>query len=317
MSEDFFQQLGIPEPEINLEAGGGSQAEQTAAIMVRFEKYLAEHPAALVIVVGDVTSTLACSIVAKKASIPVAHVEGGIRSGDLSMPEEINRIVTDSIADYFFTTSRTAGENLRREGKKDSQVYFVGNTMIDTLLGNINRLRQPNFWSSLGLVTGKYFVMTLHRPSNVDDEKQLRALLHAIALGAGGLPVIFPVHPRTRKNLERFKLNLDKIHLVDPQGYLEFNFLIKHCLGVITDSGGITEETTVMGVPCITLRKSTERPETVAVGTNELIGTGPEAIGPELAKMIENRWKKGSIPELWDGRAAERIVSLLTDKILA
>lgn len=311
MSEEFFKQLNIPEPDINLEAGGGSQAEQTAAIMTRFEKYLQSNSCDLVVVVGDVTSTLACSIVAKKLCIPVAHVEGGIRSGDMTMPEEVNRIVTDSISDYFFTTSRSANENLKKEGKQDKQIYFVGNTMIDTLVKNMPRLRKPACWDSLKLDAGKYFVMTLHRPSNVDSKDQLSAILRAIERSVDGMPVIFPVHPRTRKNIEQFGISLPQFFMEEPMGYLEFNYLVKHAKGVITDSGGITEETTVMGIPCITLRNSTERPETCTIGTNELIGTDPANITPALKKIMSGRWKKGGIPELWDGNAAERIVTTI------
>lgn len=312
MSEAFFQQLGIPEPDVNLEAGGGSQAEQTGAIMIGFEKYLLEKPCDLVLVVGDVTSTLACSIVAKKLNIKVAHVEGGIRSGDISMPEEINRLVTDSITDYFFTTSEVANQNLLREGKSSKQVFFVGNTMIDTLLRNMPKLQKPEFWDGLKLTEGKYLVMTLHRPSNVDSEKQLKGIFSAIEDVAVDIPVIFPVHPRTRKNMERFGISSSQFYLAEPLGYLEFNFLVKHSAGVITDSGGITEETTVMGVPCITLRDSTERPETCTLGTNELIGNKAENIRPTLQKLMSKEWKKGSIPPLWDGKAAERIIDIIS-----
>lgn len=308
MSEEFFVQLDIPQPDINLDAGGGSQAEQTSTIMVRFEKYLLTHPCDLVVVVGDVTSTLACSIVAKKLNVPVAHVEGGIRSGDMTMPEEINRMVTDAISDYFFTTSQTANENLRKEGKRENQIYFVGNTMIDTLLKNIPRLRKPAFWDEHKLTPGGYFVMTLHRPSNVDNKEQLISILSAIEKGAAGMPMIFPVHPRTKKNISQYGISLPQFFMEEPLGYLEFNYLVRHARGVITDSGGITEETTVMGIPCITLRNSTERPETCTIGTNELIGTDPSNIIPALKKIISGQWKKGTIPELWDGKAAERIV---------
>lgn len=316
MSQDFFKQLNIPEPDINLEAGGGSQADQTASIMIRFEKYLFDNPTDLVMVVGDVTSTLACSIVAKKLNIKVAHVEGGIRSGEMTMPEEVNRIVTDSISDYFFTTSQTANENLLKEGKKSDQIFFVGNTMIDTLMKNMSRLKKPACWEELKLQPKNYFVMTLHRPSNVDDKEQLKSIFDELERSVGSFSVIFPVHPRTSKNMEQFGIKLNRIHLVDPMGYLEFNYLVKNAHGVITDSGGVTEETTVMGIPCITLRNSTERPETCTVGTNELIGTDPLRIGPEIRKMLEGSWKKGSIPELWDGHAAERIVSTITSKLL-
>ena len=309
MSEEFFVQLGIPEPDINLGAGGGTQAEQTAAIMTGFERYLADKKADVVLVVGDVTSTLACSIVAKKLLVRVAHVEGGIRSRDMTMPEEINRIVTDSISDYFFTTSRTANENLKAEGKRDDQIFFVGNTMIDTLMKNMSRLRKPALWDEHNLAAGAYFVMTLHRPSNVDKREQLAAILQAVS--SAGLPVVFPVHPRTRKNMEAFGISNHGLIMAEPMGYLEFNYLVKHARGVITDSGGITEETTVMGVPCITLRDSTERPETCTIGTNELIGTDPSAIAPALARIMNGAWKRGEVPELWDGKAAERIVGVL------
>lgn len=311
MSKDFFEQLGIPEPDINLEVGSGTQAEQTSAIMVRYEKVLTEHRSDLCLVVGDVTSTMACSIVARKLGVPVAHVEGGIRSGDWSMPEEINRVVTDSITNWFFTTSETANENLRRSGMTDDRIFFVGNTMIDTLLKQMPRLRPPVFWKELGLQPGQYFVVTLHRPANVDGEHQLLCLLNAIADGTGGLQVVFPVHPRTAKNLRELEGQIPGMCYVDPQGYLEFNYLTKHAKGVITDSGGITEETTVMGVPCMTLRDNTERPETVTMGTNELIGTDPVNLGPALARLLAGRWKKGAIPEKWDGKAGERIVAEL------
>jgi UDP-N-acetylglucosamine 2-epimerase (non-hydrolysing) len=316
MSGGFFEQLGIPEPDINLEVGSGTQAEQTAAIMVRYEKVLLEHRGDLCLVVGDVTSTMACSISARKLGVPVAHVEGGIRSGDWSMPEEINRVVTDSITNWFFTTSATANENLRRSGIPDERIFFVGNTMIDTLLAQMPRLRAPGFWAELGLRPGGYFVVTLHRPANVDGEQHLLRLLHAIAAGTAGLPVVFPVHPRTAKNLRELEGQIPGLHYVDPQGYLEFNYLVKHAKGVITDSGGITEETTVMGVPCLTLRDNTERPETVTEGTNELIGTDPARLGPALARLLAGQWKQGRVPEKWDGRAAERIVAEL-ERLLA
>ncbi len=311
MSGGFFEQLGIPEPDINLEVGSGTQAEQTAAIMVRYEKVLLEERSDLCLVVGDVTSTMACSVVARKLGVPVAHVEGGIRSGDWSMPEEINRVVTDSITNWFFTTSETANENLRNAGVSDDRIYFVGNTMIDTLLKQTEHLRPPLFWDELRLWGGNYFVVTLHRPANVDGEQQLLFLLQAIAAGTEGLPVVFPVHPRTARNLREFGADIPGIHYVDPQSYLEFNYLVKHAKGVITDSGGITEETTVMGVPCLTLRDNTERPETVTIGTNELVGTDPAKLGPALSRLMAGQWKKGAIPEKWDGHAASRIVATL------
>lgn len=312
MSSSFFEQLNIPQPDANLDAGGGSQATQTANIMIRFEAYLNENPTDMVIVVGDVTSTLACSIVAKKAGIAVAHVEAGIRSGDLSMPEEINRMVTDSITDYYFTTTELASNNLIKQGVDVSKIFFVGNTMIDTLLKNRKRFVKPDMFDALGLTKGNYLVLTLHRPANVDEPTQLKALLDVIESTASGMPVIFPVHPRTRQKLEQINKKYPHLHLQDPMGYLEFNFLIENAKAVITDSGGITEEATVLAVPCITLRDNTERPETITIGTNELAGTDPAKIKPFIEKMMLGNWKKGGIPEKWDGHTATRIVEVIT-----
>ncbi|HEK19635.1 MAG TPA: UDP-N-acetylglucosamine 2-epimerase (non-hydrolyzing) [Bacteroidetes bacterium] len=312
MSGDFFEQLGIPEPDINLEAGGGTQAEQTGAIMVRYEKVLLEKRPDMVLVVGDVTSTMACSIAAKKLNnIPVAHVEAGIRSGDLTMPEEINRMVTDAITDYFFTTSETANDNLRKAGTPDSRIFFVGNTMIDTLLTQMPNFKKPAIWDSIGLQPKEYIVMTLHRPANVDEEDGLRKLMKAIVNSSDRLPLVFPVHPRTAKMLQSVGIDAPNLHMIDPLGYLEFNYLVQHAKAVVTDSGGITEETTVMGVPCMTLRNNTERPETCTIGTNELLGTNPTAIPPAFKKLLNGEWKKGNIPELWDGKTAHRIVDTL------
>lgn len=262
-------------------------------------------------VVGDVTSTMACAIVAQKLHIPVAHVEAGIRSGDWSMPEEINRLVTDSITNFFFTTTLEATKTILNSGVSENRVFWVGNTMIDTLLKQRSRFRKPIFWDELDLHKGKYIVMTLHRPANVDEEDNLKKLLDEITSNSNGLPLIFPVHPRTAKILESLKIAHPQLYTIEPQGYLEFNYLVENALAVITDSGGITEETTVMGVPCMTLRDNTERPETVQIGTNELIGTNPNAIKPALEKLFAGDWKKGSIPELWDGNTAKRIVSIL------
>ena len=346
MSDTFFEGLGIPAPDVNLGCGGGTQAEQTAAIMVAFEKELMAHPADIVLVVGDVTSTMACSIVAKKLNTKVCHVEAGIRSWDLTMPEEINRMVTDSLADYMFTTSEVANRNLVRlgaslqlppkgrrviaqnpspingeDGKCDNKihpslqggagvgpkVWFVGNVMIDTLLANRARFRKPEVWDELGLKEQEFIVMTMHRPANVDEENHLRAMMEQIIDNVHGLPVIFPIHPRTAKlfyglwgDEAELAKRLPNLHIVEPMGYLEFNYLVERAKAVVTDSGGITEETTVMGVPCITLRDNTERPETCTVGTNELIGTDPAAIKPALDKLFAGEWKKGAIPELWD-----------------
>lgn len=311
MSESFFQQLNIPEPHLNLGAGGGTQAEQTAAIMIGYERALQEWTPEMCIVVGDVTSTMACSIVAKKANIKVAHVEGGIRSGDMTMPEEINRIVTDSITDYFFTTSVVANHNLAGQGVRDEQIYFVGNTMIDSLLGNLGRLQRPSFYNEIPLEDKSYMVATLHRPSNVDEAANLTKLLTIINTHCGDKKVIFPMHPRTKKIFDGLGLSLPNIFITTPMPYLEFIYTIKNSAGIITDSGGITEEATVLGVPCMTLRDSTERPETVTIGTNEMVGTNPDDIVSYIEKMVKGDWKKGGIPELWDGKTAERIVEII------
>lgn len=308
MSGDFFEQLGIPEPDANLEAGGGSQAEQTAAIMIRFEKELLENKTDLVLVVGDVTSTMACAITAQKLHVPVAHIEAGIRSGDWTMPEEINRLVTDAITDYFFTTSATANENLTNSGVAAERIFFVGNTMIDTLLKQQPNFKQPAVWDELGLQPQEYIVMTLHRPANVDEEEGLQKLMAAIVNSSRGLPLVFPVHPRTAKMLDSAGVSAPNLHMIEPLGYLEFNYLVQHAKAVVTDSGGITEETTVMHVPCMTLRNNTERPETCTIGTNDLLGTDPAAIPPAFDRLFNGQWKKGGIPELWDGKTSGRIV---------
>jgi len=314
MSSDFFDQLNIPKPDVNLEVGSGSQAEQTAAIMVRYEKLQSTAERCdLCLVVGDVTSTMACAITAQKLCIPVAHVEAGIRSGDWSMPEEINRMVTDSITNFFFTTSDVANANLRHAGVSSERIFFVGNTMIDTLLANMSRLRPPSFWAEHGLREREYFVMTMHRPANVDEASSFRELLGSVSRAVRGKTVVFPVHPRTRKTLSEIGDLPTNIVFVEPQPYLEFNYLVKHALAVITDSGGVTEETTVMGIPCVTMRNSTERPETVSVGTNELIGTDPARLGPTLDRLFAGSWKKGAIPDLWDGHTGVRIAAKLDD----
>lgn len=318
MSDSFFQQLEIPESHHNLGAGGGTQAEQTASIMIGYEKLLMEKKSDLCLVVGDVTSTMACAITAQKMHVKVAHVEGGIRSGDWSMPEEINRMVTDSITNYFFTTSEVANKNLRNAGIEDEQIFFVGNTMIDTLLKNRPRFQAPAIWNELNLKEKGYLVMTLHRPANVDEESKFKSLLQEILDNTQNLPIVFPVHPRTAKIIKNVlksgeALETSNLHMVEPLGYLEFNYLVERAKCVITDSGGITEETTVMGVPCMTLRDNTERPETITEGTNELIGTNPKAIKPAMEKLFSGNWKKGKIPSLWDGKTAQRIVSKLLE----
>ena len=344
MSDTFFEELNIPMPDANLGCGGGTQAEQTANIMVAFEKHLLAHPTDLVLVVGDVTSTMACSIVAKKLNTKVCHVEAGIRSWDLTMPEEINRMVTDSLADYMFTTSEIANKNLLMSGatlvnslspianyqlpalqeeqyafqRISQRVWYVGNVMIDTLLANRNRFRRPAVFDELQLTEGQYIMMTMHRPANVDEEVHLKALMEQIITNVHGLPIIFPIHPRTAKifyNLwgdeGTLRQLFPKLHIVEPMGYLEFNYMVERAKAVVTDSGGITEETTVLGVPCITLRDNTERPETCTIGTNELIGTNPAAVKPALDTLFAGEWKKGTIPALWDGHTAERIVDIL------
>lgn len=311
MSGVFFEQLGMPEPDANLECGSGSQAEQTAAIMTRFEHELLENRPTLVLVVGDVTSTMACTITAKKLCIDVAHVEAGIRSGDMSMPEEVNRIVTDSICDHFFTTTELANTCLQNHGVGENRIHFVGNTMIDTLFQNIDRLQKPLLWEEFNLNEKNYFLITLHRPSNVDDHQKLAVILSAIEEAARGFSVIFPVHLRTRQIIDKFKINRENILMVDPLGYLEFVYLVKHAKGIITDSGGITEEATVLHVPCLTLRNSTERPETVTLGTNELIGEDLYKLNISLKKIINGNWKTGVIPPFWDGHTSGRIVETL------
>ena len=346
MSDTFFEELGIPMPDVNLGCGGGTQAEQTANIMMAFEKDLMANPTDIVLVVGDVTSTMACSIVAKKLNTKVCHVEAGIRSWDQTMPEEINRMVTDALADYMFTTSEIANKNLllqgacleakgeRREARGEElpalleeqyafkrtpqRVWYVGNVMIDTLLANRSRFRRPDVYDTLGLQEKQYVVMTMHRPANVDEEAHLKALMEQIITNVHGLPIIFPIHPRTAKifyNLwgyeEQLKQLFPNLHIVDPMGYLEFNYLVERAKAVVTDSGGITEETTVMGVPCITLRDNTERPETCTIGTNKLIGTRPEAIKPALDQLFAGEWQQGAIPPLWDGHTAKRIIEIL------
>lgn len=344
MSDTFFEELGIPMPDVNLGCGGGTQAEQTANIMVAFERDLMANPTDLVLVVGDVTSTMACSIVAKKLNTKVCHVEAGIRSWDLTMPEEINRMVTDALADYMFTTSEVANKNLVLSGcslenvpnylissspnslpeegytfeRIKQRVWYVGNVMIDTLLANRSRFRRPAVYDALGLEEKQYIVMTMHRPANVDEEAHLKALMEQIINNVHGLPIIFPIHPRTAKifynlwgNEAQLRQLFPNLHIVDPMGYLEFNYLVERAKAVVTDSGGITEETTVMGVPCITLRDNTERPETCTIGTNRLIGTRPEAIKPALDVLFAGEWQTGEIPPLWDGYTAERIVEIL------
>lgn len=292
--------------------------------MIGYEKLLMQEKSDLCLVVGDVTSTMACSITAQKLQVKVAHVEAGIRSGDWTMPEEINRMVTDSITNYFFTTTEIANNNLRNAGVPEDRIFWVGNTMIDTLLKHRSRFQKPSLWDEIGLKEKSYIVLTLHRPANVDEQEKLKEFLGEIINSSRNLPIIFPVHPRTAKIIESFlKANgqnlmangqrpiFSNLHIIPPLGYLEFNYLVERAFAVITDSGGITEETTVMGIPCMTLRDNTERPETIIIGTNELLGTNPKAIKPAMDKLFSGKWKKGSIPEKWDGHSAQRIVRTL------
>ena len=322
MNDVFFEELGIPQPDVFMAAGGGSHAQQTAKIMLGFEELCeAERPAA-VLVVGDVNSTLACSIVAKKLQIPVAHVEAGLRSGDMAMPEEINRLVTDSISDWFFATEPAAVEHLRREGKPDSAVHYVGHVMVDNVLyqaEKLSRLDNPGFETgAFKTANARYGVVTLHRPSNVDEPQAFARIAAALKEIAQDLPLIFPVHPRTRANLEKFGIDLGpKVTLAGPQAYMAFLHLWKDAAVVLTDSGGLQEETTALGVPCITIRENTERPVTVDEGTNVLAGTDPEAIVREARKVLRGEGKQGRRPHLWDGKAAERIVAVLTRELAA
>jgi len=308
LSDTFFEELEIPAPDINLNVQSGSQAEQTGAIMIGFEDELKKNPTDLVLVVGDVTSTMACTIVAKKSHIKVTHVEAGIRSGDLKMPEEINRMVTDSITDYFFTTSKLATENLLALGKQKERIFFVGNVMIDTLIKNLPKLKTPSVWDKLKLKEKHYYVLTLHRPSNVDSLESFSELLRLIVKKSNGTSIIFPVHPRTQKVLKNADLIFENLHYIAPQGYLSFIYLVKNSRAVFTDSGGITEEASVLNVPCITFRDTTERPETCDLGTNMLVGNDHKKINTAFNLLDSDTWKKGQLIPKWDGNAAIRIV---------
>jgi UDP-N-acetylglucosamine 2-epimerase (non-hydrolysing) len=320
MSAIFFQELGIPEPHFQLEAGGGTQAEQTGKIMVEFERVCTLQRPDHVLVVGDVNSTLACSITAKKLNISVSHVEAGLRSFDRRMPEEINRLVTDSIADWFFCTETSGADHLLREGKSPDSVFFVGQVMVDTLLyecEKLDRIPYPTLVSeSLRSRLGRYGVVTLHRPSNVDDAETLERIASALTTIADEVPIVFPAHPRTKAALERFGVDLgDRVIVTKPLGYVDFLNLWRNAAIVLTDSGGLQEETTALGVPCLTLRENTERPITVAEGSNTLVGTAPDDILREARAILSGSGKRGKRPALWDGRAATRILEHL-DRLL-
>jgi UDP-N-acetylglucosamine 2-epimerase (non-hydrolysing) len=320
MNDVFFEELGIPTPDVSLGAGGGSHAMQTAKIMTAYEELCQRDRPDAVVVVGDVNSTLACSIVAKKLCIPVAHVEAGLRSGDMSMPEEINRRVTDAISDWFFVTEPSGTRHLLHEGKNASTVHDVGHVMADNVLFQANKLAAVDTSSfetdAFKRRHARYGVLTLHRPSNVDSQEGLERLAAALVPISQRLPLAFPVHPRTRANLERFGINLGPaIELMPPQAYMPFLHLWKDAVVVLTDSGGLQEETTVLGVPCVTLRENTERPVTVDEGTNELAGTEPRRVIELTAAAIEGRSKRGRRPALWDGNAARRIVTVLVQAL--
>ncbi len=332
MSTLFFEELDLPKPHINLEVGSASHAVQTAQIMERFEPAIIEEQPDILLVVGDVNSTVACALVASKIQyspqnselktqnlrrkLVIAHVEAGLRSFDREMPEEINRILTDALSDILFITEESAIKNLQNEGILPDKIHFVGNVMIDTLINHVEKAKKMNVLAALGLSTGPYGLVTIHRPSNVDSADILTELTRSIKKIGARIPIVFPIHPRTRYNLDRFGLYDDfvqseGIHLTEPLGYFEFLNLLLEATVVLTDSGGIQEETTFLGVPCITLRDNTERPITVSLGTNYLVGTNPDGIIRIVGEILEGKGKKGKIPPLWDGNAGKRIVDIL------
>jgi len=328
MSKVFFRDLGLPRPDIYLGVGSASHAVQTAKIMVEFEKVCFKEEPDILLVVGDVNSTIACSLVAVKLGIRVAHVEAGLRSFDRTMPEEVNRILTDAICDYLFTTCEDANKNLKDEGIPDEKIFFVGNVMADTLLSHKDRAEESEILRKLDLISNnnvkKYAVLTLHRPSNVDNRETFQAILSGLEEVSGFMPIIFPVHPRTKKQIETFNLekyfdysstiyHLNGIYLIEPLGYLDFLRLMSNAKLVFTDSGGIQEETTILGIPCLTIRKNTERPVTTREGTNRLVGTDGQRIVQSAMKILNRGGKKGKIPKLWDGKASERIVKILME----
>jgi UDP-N-acetylglucosamine 2-epimerase (non-hydrolysing) len=318
MSKVFFNDLELPKPRFYLGVGSGSHAEQTARVMIEFEKVLQEEKPDLVIVVGDVNSTIACSLVASKLHIKVAHVEAGLRSFDRTMPEEINRLLTDSIADYLFVTEKSGLENLRREGVPENKIFFTGNVMIDSLINYLPKASALDTPSCYSLEKGKYILVTLHRPSNVDSRDYLEKLIHMLNTVSEKRKLIFPIHPRTKNNMQKFGLYdslCSNIILTEPIGYIDFLSLTQNAELIITDSGGIQEESTYLGIQCITVRNNTERPVTVEVGTNQLIGTDLAKVEDAALSVLNGNFKKGRIPELWDGRAADRIAEILIKQL--
>jgi len=316
MSKVFFEDLALPQPDIYLGVGSGSHAVQTAKVMVEFEKVLNERKPDLVVVVGDVNSTLACSLVAAKLGVKIAHVEAGLRSFDRSMPEEINRIVTDALSDLLFTTELSANQNLEREGIQKGKIHFVGNVMIDTLLYCINKAQISSIMNTLNLAVGDFALLTLHRPSNVDVKENFEEIISALEIIQQQIKIVFPLHPRTRARLSEFGMaeqfaRMTNFVVTEPLGYLDFLNLESNCKFVLTDSGGLQEETTVLGIPCLTLRENTERPVTITEGTNTLVGIDPEKIIEESMKILSGEGKSGRIPTFWDGKAAERIVEII------
>jgi UDP-N-acetylglucosamine 2-epimerase (non-hydrolysing) len=317
MSDRFFDELEMPRPDAHLGVGSGTHAAQTARVIAAFDDELERHPADVVVVVGDVNSTLACALVAAKRNVAVAHVEAGLRSGDRRMPEEVNRVLTDHLAEWLFTTEKAAAENLVAEGIPRSRIHFVGNVMIDTLRRHLERAQRRPVLSQLGLAPQEYALCTLHRPSNVDTPADARNTIAALHELAARLITVLPLHPRTRARLHDFGLlaalkSANRLLIIEPQGYLDFLALMIQARLVFTDSGGIQEETTALGIPCLTFRENTERPVTVTLGTNQVIGTNPAQTAEAVAAVLAGRGPDGRIPELWDGRAAERIMNILT-----
>jgi UDP-N-acetylglucosamine 2-epimerase (non-hydrolysing) len=320
MSKLFFQDLQLPEPDVYLGVGSGSHTEQTAKIMLSFETVMEEYKPDLVLVVGDVNSTAACSLVASKMHTKIAHVEAGLRSFDRAMPEEINRMVTDTLSDFLFVTEKSGLKNLKNEGISDEKVFFTGNVMIDSLSFFLEKASESPIMADLGINGSRFTLVTLHRPSNVDDKENLENLLHTLTVIGNDVKIVFPMHPRTKKMIETYDLqnylsDSENLIITDPIGYLDFMQLMQNAKLLLTDSGGIQEETTYLGIPCITIRENTERPVTIELGTNVLVGPDSDKIIEETKNILSGRGKKGQIPELWDGKAAKRIVKILVERL--